>query len=267
MARSLHIDQVGRSLELGSPPKRIISLVPSITELLVDLGLEDELIGITKFCVHPPRLKDQKAIIGGTKNLKIDKIRALQPDLIIANKEENIAEQVERLAQDYPVWVSNVSTLEQATEMILMISDLCRRKQRGLNMVNDIHQGLEQLSAMGGPKLKIAYLIWKNPYMSCGRDTYIHSVLEKAHFENVFRHTQRYPTTDIEEIEALQPDCIFLSSEPFPFGPKHVLEIQKKISSKIKVIQVSGEIFSWYGSYMLKIPAYLEKLKKEIAHS
>lgn len=258
-------DQVGRNVEISSV-RRIISLVPSQTELLYDLGLHNEVVGITKFCVHPNEWFQSKTRVGGTKDVKMDIIDQLQPDLIIANKEENVKEQVDELAKKYPVWVSDVNSLEDAYEMILQTGVITSRKEIAENLVAQIQQefaGLRTTIPITiGNRLRTAYLIWRDPYMTIGSDTFIHSMLKLAGFENVFGDRVRYPETNVKEIIERNPDIILLSSEPYPFKEKHIEELRSSgIDSKI--LMVDGEMFSWYGSRLLKAPTYFEKLAKE----
>ncbi len=252
-------DQIGESVEISFPPKRIISIVPSQTELLYDLALEMEVIGITKFCIHPNEWFRSKKRIGGTKNLKIDQILELKPDLILANKEENDKTQVEKLKESIPVWTSDVKTIKDALEMISSVGGLVNKIDLASKIKNEIETGFEIFQ--NDTKKKCAYVIWKDPLMVVGGDTFINSMLEKAGFENVFKNQNRYPTTSIEEILSLNIDALLLSSEPFPFKEKHIQEFEEQLPSKaIKV--VDGEIFSWYGSRMKKATTYFSELSK-----
>ena len=138
-------DQLNRRIKINFPPKRIVSLVPSQTELLVDLGLENELVGITRFCIHPKNIFDTKTKVGGTKNYNLDKIRALKPDLIIANKEENDKESLETLAKEFPVWISDIKNLEEANTMILEVGKLCAKENEAIKIVTKIENSFASL--------------------------------------------------------------------------------------------------------------------------
>jgi len=258
--KKVYKDQIGELVEINFPPKRIISIVPSQTELLFDLGLEKEVIGITKFCVHPNEWFRSKTRIGGTKNLKIDKILDLKPDLILANKEENDKEQVEKLKESIPVWTSDVKTIEDALEIISSIGEIVGKEEKALKIKNEIQSEFDLFHT--SQKLRCAYLIWKDPMMVVGGDTFINSMLEKAGFENVFKNKNRYPTTSIEEILSMEVDALLLSSEPFPFKEKHISEFSEKLPHTM-VETVDGEIFSWYGSRMKKAIPYFQKLSNE----
>ena len=256
--------------QLTSIPQRIVSLVPSQSELLFDLGLEKQIIGITKFCIHPEHLKKQTSIVGGTKNLNLNIISNLQPDLIIANKEENERSQIEALANDYPVWVSDINNLDSALQMILEVGQLTGKTTQAETIENNIRQAFQNLSTNNQKltpptstnRLNTVYLIWKDPYMAVGGDTFIHDMLTRAGFNNVYGHLSRYPIIDIEELKQLNIGTLMLSSEPYPFKEKHILELQEQLpNTMIKL--VDGEMFSWYGSRMLLAVEYIEKIIQE----
>ena len=255
---SSYLDQTGSYITVSSSPRRIISLVPSITELLSDLNLNDEVVGITKFCIKPENWYRHKTRIGGTKNLNIELIRQLQPDLIIANKEENLKEQVETLQKEFPVWISDVSNFKDAMDMINSIGQLTNRENESSQLITSIRGEFEKLHA---PKhrLKAAYLIWQNPYMTVGGDTFISDMLHKAGFENVFAFQDRYPTITPADIESSHCEILMLSSEPFPFNSNHQSLLQNEFPHT-KLILVDGEMFSWYGSRLRYAPAYFSGL-------
>lgn len=257
-------DQMGNQIVLNSSPQRIISLVPSQTELLADLGLGDKVVGITKFCVHPESWFRSKTRIGGTKNFDFDKIRQLQPDLIIGNKEENEQEQIRELQQKYPVWMSVIRDLNEAMTMIRSIGQITERLPEVNFIENAILGKFGQLAAdvSNRKSFSVAYLIWRNPYMAAGPGTFINSMLEKLHLKNVLTKS-RYPETTLEELSELSPEIILLSSEPYPFGEKHVAEIQSALP-KCRILLVDGEMFSWYGSRLLLAPGYFRKVLQEI---
>ena len=244
-----------------SPPKRIVSLVPSQTELLYHLGLEEQTVGITKFCVHPEPWFRQKMRIGGTKSLDIDKIKALQPDLIIANKEENVKEQVESLIDVAPVWVSDISTLAEALAMIGAIGEITGTREKAVAITETINQGFSGLTA-GGKGLNTLYLIWKNPWMSVGNDTFIHDLMTRCGLRNCCGNQQRYPELSEQDILLKKPELVLLSSEPFPFKEKHIASLQTLLPDS-RIILVDGEMFSWYGSRLMYAAAYLKQLLEE----
>jgi len=251
------IDQLGRNVSLPKNPTRIISLVPSQTELLFDLGLDEEIIGITRFCTHPAGKVKNKPKIGGTKQLNIDLIKSLTPDLIIANKEENERLQIEELARDYPVYISNPHNLPSALQMISDIGQLVGRPQQAEELIRNIIGKFERLQPLGS-KISVAYLIWRNPYMVAGAGTFIDDMLKRCGFTNVITK-DRYPEISPAELAAADPDLILLSSEPYPFAEKHIMEFNM-IMPGAPVKLVDGEIFSWYGSRPLKAADYFISL-------
>lgn len=256
-------DQLHRTITLDHPPRRIISLVPSQTELLHALGLEDEVIGITKFCIHPDAWFRSKTRIGGTKDIHMDKIRALQPDLIIANKEENLRDQVEQLYSHCPVWVSDIATLDDALDMIRSVGSLTGKTTAAENMAGQIQHGFGELE--GPTPLRTAYFIWRDPWMVSGGDTFIHHMLERCGLINIFADRDRYPVIQPEELTKLDCQLVLLSSEPYPFREKHIEEIHSFLPNAI-IKLVDGEMFSWYGSRLLESPRYFQELLKELGN-
>ncbi len=259
------IDQTGRSITVADSPQRIISLVPSQTELLFDLGLSDEVIGITKFCVHPREWFREKKRVGGTKLLNLDLIRSLHPDLIIANKEENEQSQVEELARQFPVWISDVRSYADAKRMILAAGELTNRYSEAISLQNKIDAAFDKLKNAVKEKKNtvVAYLIWNNPMMVAGGDTFINSMLETCGLTNAFGNLPRYPEVTDDQLSTAKPDLIFLSSEPFPFLEKDLKGFNERFPG-IKSQCVDGELFSWYGSRLQYSPAYFLKLLEQI---
>ncbi len=257
-------DQMNRVVEIVNYPNRIVSLVPSITELLVYLGLEEKMVGITKFCVHPEHLLKTKNIIGGTKQINIEKIRKLEPDLIIGNKEENVKEQIEVLEKEFPVWMSDVNTYDDALEMIEKIGEITNTKNKAQALKNDITNKFDALQSLHTllKNKRVLYLIWYNPLIAVANDTFIHSMLEKSGMKNVLENKSRYIEVSIEDIQKLKPEYILLSSEPFPFKEKHKKELENHLNNAVKFLFVDGEVFSWYGVRMLYLPDYLKQIKE-----
>lgn len=243
--------------------KKIVSVVPSITELLHYFELNDETIGITKFCIHPHEWFTSKTKIGGTKNINTEKIIALNPDLIICAKEENTKEQVELLAEKFPVYICDVHTYDDAMQMIKEIGILTNKLEEAIQLTYEIENSFAESQSIIKEKTAAAYIIWKEPYMTVGNDTFIHDMMQKIGIENIFKHTTRYPIFTIEDLKALKPSLILLSSEPYPFSENHIEEM-KQIFPRAKVLLADGEMFSWYGSRMLKVPAYFKKLCEAI---
>lgn len=262
----LFTDQLNNTIHLTSYPKRIISLVPSQSELLWDLGLRDELVGITKFCIHPKEMFDKTERIGGTITLNIEKIRALKPDLIIGNKEENEQTQILELQKEFPVWMSDIYNLEDALQMIAIVGKLVNQSSKASHIKNQIQQSFFDLQKISKTVL---YLIWNKPYMAAGRATFIGDMLQKIGLKNVTLRasvtdkSNRYPELSLEEIKVLNPEVIFLSSEPYPFKNNHVKELEKNLPN-CKVLLVDGELFSWYGSRLIKSVSYFNELIKQL---
>lgn len=245
---------------------RIISLVPSITELLYDLGLANEVVGITKFCVHPNDWFRNKQRVGGTKNISIEKIHALSPSLVIASKEENIKEQVEAIAAFTEVLITDMKNLDDALVTIRLIGEKTNTNEKTDSIIQNIQTNFRNSTFLNSqpvsrnPKPKTCYLIWRNPYMTVGNDTFIHDMLLQCGFSNAFASETRYPTVSVADIKKRNPAFIFLSSEPYPFTEKHIIELQRDLP-ETKIILVDGEYFSWYGSRLLDAPAYFATLQ------
>jgi ABC-type Fe3+-hydroxamate transport system substrate-binding protein len=257
-----YTDQMGHTFEISCIPKRIVSLVPSQSEFLWKLGLNARLVGITKFCVNPEEMYQSVTRIGGTKQLDLLKIKSLKPDFIIGNKEENVREQIEALQQHYPVYMSDVNTLEEAYNMMLQLGIICGCEEKGRVLVNAIREKMKLAEGLFKGK-RTAYFIWREPYMVAASGTFIHSVLTFVGFSNVFEYSSRYPEISLNDLKALKPDLVLLSSEPYPFSEKHISEL-KQVLPGTNVLLADGEMFSWYGSRLLSLPDYLLKLKKEI---
>lgn len=255
------IDQMNRAVSVPITPKRIVSLVPSQTELLHELGCGNEVVGQTLFCIHPPEMHALKPRIGGTKNINIAKVHELQPDLIIGNKEENSKEQIEELAKMYPVWMSDIANLTDALAMINQIGELVNRQQLANQLASQIETSFEQLVTKHSPT--VLYLIWRKPWMAAGSSTFIGDMLTRMGLHNVCSGV-RYPELNDETIQQLNPSQVFLSSEPYPFKEKHIAELQQLLPTAT-ITLVDGELFSWYGSRLMHSAAYFKKLNHAIS--
>ena len=265
--KQIFTDQIGTQHTFEYTPKRIISLVPSQTELLFDLGFEDAIVGITKFCVHPIHFKGIKTIVGGTKSVKTAKIKVLQPDIIICNKEENTLEIVQELSQICPVWVTDIVSIDDNLQMIQDFGQLFNKRteaQKWIDKINFAHQGFKQF-IKDKPVKKAAYFIWANPFMVAGNHIFINELLQLNHFENIYKYKDgRYPEIELKKIRLDgDPDYVFLSSEPFPFTDEHAFEIGR-FTHHAKTVFVDGEMFSWYGSRLLKAFDYFKLLHSKI---
>lgn len=260
-------DQIGNTITLAETPKRIVSLVPSQTELLFDLGLEDRIVGITKFCVHPYHLRSTKKIVGGTKKVHVEKIRLLQPDIIIANKEENTEEIVAAMRQIAPVWVSDIVTIEDSLQMIEEFGKLFSVRTTARQWMDKINFGLQDLKAYMAdkPVKRAAYFIWKDPYMVAGNNTFINELLKLNKFENIYEGREgRYPEVIVQKMRIQgDPQVIFLSSEPYPFKDEDAFELGRH-THHAQTIFVDGEMFSWYGSRLVKAFPYFKQLRERL---
>ena len=254
----IHTDMMGREVLLEGIPKRIVSLVPSQTELLYDLGLDEEVVGITKFCVHPESWFRTKTRVGGTKQVHIEKVAALRPDLIIANKEENVKEQIEALEAIAPVWCSDIHTLADALVMIKEVGTLVNKKEKANEIAGQIQTDFASLLPWVLAR-NVAYGIWRNPWMWAGGDTFISDIIRRMGWQNALTAISRYPELSLDTLKEHQPEIVLLSSEPYPFKEQHIAEIQTVLPDT-KVLLVDGEMFSWYGSRLLQVPAYLKSL-------
>ena len=240
-----------------------MSLVPSQTELLVDLGLEASIVGVTKFCIHPNHLRKDKTVVGGTKQIHVDKIKALQPDIILCNKEENTKEIIEALEEVAPIHISDIYTIEDCYELVTMYGDLFQVKDNASIIISNIKNERKQFkdSYKHHIKLSVAYFIWKSPWMVSASNTFIDYMINEAGFKNIFESEERYPEITLNSSKLKEADVIFLSSEPYPFKEQHVSELKLQFSNK-SIRIVDGELFSWYGSRLQKSYEYFKSLHK-----
>ncbi len=252
-------DQLGRTIQIHSTD-RIVSLVPSQTELLYTLRLESQLQGITKFCVHPDHLVKTKNVVGGTKRVSLEKIKDLNPDIILCNKEENTAEMVSLLEEIAPVHVSDVKTMGDCLELITQYGVIFNKEKEATVLLRQIQEALENFNAFIKERnrtFSVAYLIWYKPWMAAGASTFINTMLQLNGFVNCLGETERYPTVTVEELRLKKPELVLLSSEPFPFKEEHRKELQQQLP-QAKVVMVNGEYFSWFGSRLFSAFDYFK---------
>jgi ABC-type Fe3+-hydroxamate transport system substrate-binding protein len=264
---------MGQEVAVPDSPQRIISLVPSQTELLFELGLDEQIVGLTRFCIHPGNKTHAKERIGGTKDFDLEKIKALNPDLIIGNKEENYEEGITELKKLYPVWMSDITTLEDSYDMMSSIGDMTGRQTAAKNLVGEIKNGFSQIISLPDRQAgqqstftnnSCAYFIWRKPYMVAAKGTFIDQMLGILGVRNVFDDKDRYPEVTAADIAARKPDWIFLSSEPYSFTDKHKAEF-RAICPNARILIVNGELFSWYGSRLKYTPEYFKQLRDSMA--
>lgn len=260
-------DQAGFNVSVKSTPQRIICTVPSLTELLYDLGLEEKIVGVTRFCVKPAIARKKAAIIGGTKDLDLELIKTLKPDLIIGNKEENIKEQILTAKKTAPVWLSDINGIKEACEAIQQIGEITGTSKKANEISDKINSRKNVLSEMNNSGKSVLYFIWKNPYMLAGKNTYINSILELCGLQNIApKVTNRYPEISLEQIQSLRPDVLILSSEPYPFSSGDLHHLAKALPA-VEAYILNGEVFSWYGSRLIPGLEYLRSFKNQINRS
>lgn len=254
-------DHLGRQVNTVHSPKRIISICPAITETLFALGLENEIIGRTKYCIFPKGVVENVQVVGGTKQVNLEMIRELQPDLILAEKEENTEEIVHALEKIAPVFVLEVQSIEDAFRFIQTLGFLTNREQKAEQIISTCKSSFPIFTQVQNGNA--AYVIWRKPYMVVGGTTYINDVLHTLGFNNPFeKDGARYPAVTKEEFIDANLDVLFLASEPFPFKEKYIAEFQAFLPNT-KIVLVDGEMF-WYGSKMITAGPYLKELMEMI---
>jgi ABC-type Fe3+-hydroxamate transport system substrate-binding protein len=238
--------------------------VPSQTELLYDLGLEERVVGITRYCVRPGHWLQSNTVVGGTKNPSIERIRTLKPDLIIANREENRREDIEALEKFCKVWVSDIATITEALQMIENVGVMTGMEKKASALIHEIDTSFKQLVSL--PPIPTAYLIWHRPTMVAAGETFIEDILKKGGFENVFSHLKRYPEIDDAALSQGGAKVVMLSSEPFSFKEKHST-YYRNLMPHAQVLCVDGEMFSWYGSRLRYTAEYMINIRQRLKDS
>ncbi len=270
------LDHLGRKTQLKERVERIVSLCPSQTETLIHLGVGERLVGITRFCVAPQNIVASISKVGGTKQVDMEKIISLRPDFILAEKEENTKEMVEELEKIAPVYVTDVGDFDSSVRMIRDLGNLLDLVEPAAGLIRKINQEFAaiekesqaQSSSIVTPRSKrVLYFIWREPYMIAGAGTFIDSMIKRAGFINAGAELgDRYPEISVNEIRNMQANYLFLSSEPFPFGKKHIEEM-RQITGEQNSYLVDGENFSWYGARMQEMPEYFRRLHKLVLAS
>ncbi len=254
----IYTDQLNNKIKLSTSPKRIISIVPSQSEFLWQIGIRNQLIGITKFCIHPKEMFNKIERIGGTKKLNINKIRSLKPDLIIANKEENNQQEIELLQKEFNVWISDIYNFNDAFYMMKKLSVILNKESETQKLITTIKASLKPIKNIF-KNITVAYFIWNKPYMVAANNTYINFVLNYLGLKNTAHNLQRYPEVNEVILKKINPNICFLSSEPYPFKQKHIIELQQILPAS-KIIIVDGEVFSWYGTRILQLADFVKQL-------
>jgi len=262
-------DAVGNIIQLETPPRRIVSLFPSQTHLLWKLGLDKEVVGLTRFCKYPPQWKKEKRVVGGTKDVKPERVAELRPDLILANKEENTKEIVEKLKDIAPVYVSEVETWQDNLDFVKNIGMLTGTSDKARLLVDEMEEKRRHYEKQRPSRpMDALYFIWRNPWMTAGKHTFINTMLELAGFKNLTPEEKgRYPAWETGELRALHPEAVLLCDEPFPFKPgKHYDEV-KNLFPSARILFVRGEPFTWFGAYPVNAFDYFSTLQKQLHHA
>jgi ABC-type Fe3+-hydroxamate transport system substrate-binding protein len=230
-------DLFGRTFDFATPPRRVVSLVPSLTETLFDLGAGDDVAGITGFCIFPADLDRPR--VGGTKNPRIDAIRALAPDLVYVNLEENLERHAKAIEEFAPVFVTEPKTVDDVASLITSLGAIHHRDDRARELTTALAKERVRVTPF-----TFAVPIWKKPWMWCGGDTYVSNLIESIGGTNVLREQTRYPSLDLEQVLALHPDVIFLPDEPYEFKTADAAEIR----GPRVVGPFPGHLFTWHGT-------------------
>ncbi len=247
-------------------PERIVSLVPSLTEALFALGVGERVVGRTRYCTQPPQKVGKIAKVGGTKKVSVPRVLDLEPDLIVAVREENPRESIEELREaGIPVLVGAPQDVAGA---IRLLRELAGRVEapRTEAVLGPIERVYERLQTGRREEARRVFVpIWKKPYMSAGSDTYVHDVLQTCGGENVFGGAVRYPTATLEEIEAARPEVILLPDEPYPFSAEDLEEfysLDVPAAREDRIYFVDGKLLTWYGPRMASSLVQLSALLK-----
>lgn len=249
---------------------RIVCLVPSLTETLFELGLGAQLVGRTGFCIHPRVAVDAVAKVGGTKDVRLDRVRALKPSHVIVNVDENRAEDVEQLRSFVPELI--VTHPNTPADNLGLIRDLGERfgvAPAATRMAARLEAELAASATREWPPEKVLYLVWRDPWVSVAADTYIAAMLatvgwQVLHPPGGWSGAARYPRFEDIAAEAAPAQRVLLSTEPYPFTPIHVAKLTSLLPRK-KVQLVDGEMTSWYGARAAAGLAYLRGLRAPLA--
>ena len=222
--------------------ERVVSLVPSITETLFDLGVGESVVGVTDFCIFPEDLKRPR--VGGTKNPKVDMIRELAPDLVYMNFEENLKRHADAIQSFTSVHVSEPKSVADVSALITELGAIHGRADSAGSLTDQLWQAIEAL-----PKREFTFAcpIWKDQWMWCGGDTYVSSLITSAGGRNVLQDRTRYPVKSLGDVAAMRPDVVFLPDEPYRFTDDDAREVQEATKASI-VGPFPGHLFTWHGT-------------------
>ena len=262
-------DDLGDRVELNVPAARIVSLVPSITETLFELGAGGQVAGVTDYCIHPAAAVAQILKVGGTKGFSLDRVVGLEPDLVIANKEENRKPEVEALRRECPVFVTDPRTVEQAMKTVLDLGMLTGRAVEASTMAADCESRLSGVypATLARPFRTVCF-VWRDPWMAVGSDTYVGDLLDTFGFKNIFASEDgRYPQTSLEAVLDRGPEVIMLPDEPFEFGSGDVGEIEAFFAERgapVKIFAMDGTLLTWFGYRTALGVDYLQRTKTSL---
>lgn len=258
-------DADGVTHRLDESPRRIVSLVPSLTESVIALGGADRLVGVTEWCIHPEEVVKSIPKVRGTKNPYIKKILELQPDLVLANREENRRRHVVELRRHVPVFLTYPRSVFDALKTVRdlgVILDASERAGEILEMCEFLLDGIHRTT---NPYYHTACLIWRDPWMAVGPDTYVHDLLGHFGFVNVYREEDgRYPETTLEDLAERGPEIVLLPSEPYEFAEGDREQVQTVVWSKVpgcRAVLVDGGYLTGWGTRTLAALRYLTELR------
>lgn len=271
-------DALGHVHAVAGADARIASLVPSITELLFALGLGNQVVARTGFCVHPE--PDVRAVpkVGGTKDVQLDKLRALAPTHVIVNIDENRRDTVEAIRAFVPhVIVTHPCAPEDNVPLYRLLGAIFGRAAQAEALVAALEAGLDALGQAAWPARRVLYAIWQDPWMTVSRDTYISRMLARVNWQTWPAATpevcvdgdcsrpnaagERYPTFRWSDALVRDLDAVLLSTEPYRFTETHADALERQLG--LPVLLVDGEMLSWYGSRAVAGVRYLAGLARE----
>lgn len=235
-------DVRGRTFHFDRPPRRVISLVPSLTESLFDLGAGDAVAGATDFCIYPTGIQCPR--VGGTKNPDVAAIRDLQPDLVYMNLEENLRRHAEEIEQFAPVFVTEPKNVADVEDLIGVLGSIHHQETRAHELVEMLRV---ERRALPQRPFTFACAIWKKPWMWCGGDTYVSALVESAGGVNVLRHRDRYPEMDLDCMASLEPQIVFLPDEPYAFSAADAADVAVQTNARV-IGPFPGHLFTWHGT-------------------
>lgn len=241
--------------------RRIVSLVPSLSETVCDLGLRDELIACTKFCIEPKDLHRSCTLVGGTKDFDVAQILSLNPTHILCNQEENPKAPVEELMKHVPTSVTFPKSPKDVPAMLRDIGDFLAARDPFERAARELEGAMQALQLL--PRQRFLYFIWRQPYMIAGRDTYISRFLEQWGWENAAPKDERYPSLEPNEITAAKADLILFSSEPFPFRKRDADRLRTEIADCPPIYRIDGQMLSWFGTRTVKAWAMMEEIRRQ----